>query len=170
MVMADYAAAQTPLTVPTTPFQTGGASRLPRDQSAFGNTTGRGAKGIVGPLRKGDKSTPLYLNADELEYDTRGNRVIARGNVEIYYNNYALTADRVVYDQAANTITAEGNAKMREPDGAIISSEKLVTTADFADGLAALAGLLQDRDFLFRSPATVILGRHRSARRHRCLE
>ena len=145
MVMADYAAAQTPLTVPTTPFQTGGASRLPRDQSAFGNTTGRGAKGIVGPLRKGDKSTPLYLNADELEYDTRGNRVIARGNVEIYYNNYALTADRVVYDQAANTITAEGNAKMREPDGAIISSEKLVTTADFAEAfLESLSVIGQD--------------------------
>ena len=29
-----------------------------------------------------------------------GNRVIARGNVEIYYNNYILTADEVVYDQS----------------------------------------------------------------------
>ncbi len=107
-----------------------GASRTPRDQRAFGDVKG---SAIVGPVRKGDKATPLYLNADELEYDTRNNRVIARGNVEIYYNNYALTADRVVYDQTANTITAEGNAKMREPDGAIVSAEKLVTTADFAE-------------------------------------
>ncbi len=112
-----------------------GAGRTPRDQLAFGNAKG---STLVGPFRKGDKATPLYLNADELEYDTRNNRVIARGNVEIYYNNYALTADRVIYDQTANTITAEGNAKVREPDepgrpGAIISAEKLVTTADFAE-------------------------------------
>ena len=113
----------------------GGTARTPREQQVFGSAKGTT---LVGPFRKGDKATPLYLNADELEYDTKNNRVIARGNVEIYYNNYALTADRVVYDQGANTITAEGNAKLREPDepgrpGAIISAEKLVTTADFAE-------------------------------------
>lgn len=110
-------------------------ARTPREQQVFGNVKGTT---LVGPFRKGDKATPLYLNADELEYDTKNNRVIARGNVEIYYNNYALTADRVIYDQGANSITAEGNAKLREPDepgrpGAIISAEKLVTTADFAE-------------------------------------
>jgi LPS-assembly protein len=109
--------------------------RTPREQQVFGNV--RPAT-MVGPFRRGDKATPLYMNADELEYDTRNNRVIARGNVEIYYNNYALTADRVIYDQSANTFTAEGNAKVREPDepgrpGAIISAERLVTTADFAE-------------------------------------
>lgn len=110
-------------------------ARTPREQQVFGNVKGTT---LVGPFRKGDKATPLYMNADELEYDTKNNRVIARGNVEIYYNNYALTADRVIYDQGANSITAEGNAKLREPDepgrpGAIISAEKLVTTADFAE-------------------------------------
>ncbi len=110
-------------------------AKTPRESQVFGNAKGTT---LVGPFRRGDKATPLYLNADELEYDTKNNRVIARGNVEIYYNNYALTADRVVYDQGANSITAEGNAKLREPDepgrpGAIISAEKLVTTADFAE-------------------------------------
>ena len=38
------------------------------------------------------------------------NRVIAQGNVEIYYNNYVLTADQVVYDQGVNKLIAEGNA------------------------------------------------------------
>ena len=64
---------------------------------------------LVGPSRNVDKSQPLYLQGDELVYDTGGNRVIARGNVEIYYNNYILTADQVVYDQSANTLTAVGN-------------------------------------------------------------
>lgn len=111
------------------------SAKTPRDQQVFGNVKGAT---LVGPFRKGDKAAPLYLNADELEYDTKNNRVIARGNVEVYYNNYALTADRVIYDQGANSITAEGNAKLREPDepgrpGAIISAEKLITTADFAE-------------------------------------
>jgi hypothetical protein len=43
---------------------------------------------MVGPSRNIDKSQPLYLQGDELIYDTGGNKVIARGNVEIYYNNY----------------------------------------------------------------------------------
>ena len=64
---------------------------------------------MVGPSRNIDKSQPLYLQGDELIYDTGGNRVIARGNVEIFYNNYILTADQVVYDQSANTLTAVGN-------------------------------------------------------------
>ncbi|MEZ5855246.1 MAG: hypothetical protein R3D67_11085 [Hyphomicrobiaceae bacterium] len=51
------------------------------------------------PLAAHRQSQPLYLQGDELIYDTKGNRVIARGNVEIYYNNYILTADEVVYDQ-----------------------------------------------------------------------
>jgi LPS-assembly protein len=129
-------------------FNTGGTSRTPRDQLAFGRTR---AADIVGPVRRGDKSTPLYLNADELEYDTRNNRVIARGNVEIYYNNYALKADRVVYDQGANTITAEGNAKFYEPDepgrpGAVIQAERLVTTADFAEAFAQTISVIGKDD------------------------
>ena len=39
---------------------------------------------MVGPSRNIDKSQPLYLQGDELIYDTGGNKVIARGNVEIY--------------------------------------------------------------------------------------
>ncbi len=96
-----------------------------------------GARGtgnsITGPIRPGDKAAPLYLNADELEYDTKNNRVIARGNVEIYYNENALTADQVVYDQSANTLTAFGNVRLKQPDGAIVSSDRIVTTTDFAE-------------------------------------
>jgi LPS-assembly protein len=125
-----HAQANPPLKVPNqSTFLNSSTARTPKEQQVFGQTKG----GIAGPLRKGDATTPLYLNADELEYDTRGNRVIARGNVEIYYNGYALKADRVVYDQAANTITAEGNARVQEPDGAVVSAERLVTSADFAE-------------------------------------
>ena len=76
---------------------TSGTARA-QDTSA----TASGAKSISsfpktpgGPLggspKKIDKTQPLLLQADELIYDTRNNRVIARGNVESYYNNYVLT-------------------------------------------------------------------------------
>ena len=51
----------------------------------------------------------MCLQGDQLIYDKSGDRVISRGNVEIYYNNFILTADEVVYDQSGGTLTAIGN-------------------------------------------------------------
>ncbi|MBS0244781.1 MAG: LPS-assembly protein LptD, partial [Proteobacteria bacterium] len=89
--------------------------------------------GPLGNMQKIDKSQPLYLQGDELIYDTRNNRVIARGSVEIYFNNYVLTADQVVYDQSANTLTAKGNAQIKEPNGNIVRGDEIVATSDFRD-------------------------------------
>ena len=65
--------------------------------------------------KKIDSTKPMNLQGDQLIYDTSGNRVIARGNVEIFYNDYILTADEVVYDQSAGTLTAVGNVTLKEP-------------------------------------------------------
>ena len=81
-----------------------------------------------------DRAQPLYLQGDELIYDNTGNRVTARGNVEIYYNNYILTADEIIYDQGANQLTAQGNVVLREPGGAVTTSERIVLSDDFRDG------------------------------------
>ncbi|MFV0297434.1 MAG: LPS-assembly protein LptD, partial [Hyphomicrobiaceae bacterium] len=99
-----------------------------------------------GPIQKIDKTQPLYLQGDELVYDTRGNRVIARGNVEIYYNNYILTADEVIYDQGANTLTAKGNAQLKEPNGNIVKSDSIETTADFRDAFIESLSLIGKDD------------------------
>lgn len=82
---------------------------------------------------KVDRAAPLYLQGDELIYDTANNRVIAVGNVEIVFNNYVLTADRVVYDQGAQTLTAEGNAQLKEPNGNVVRADKLTATDDFRE-------------------------------------
>ena len=39
-----------------------------------------GKGGMFGPTQKLDTTLPLYLQGDQLIYDTKGNRVIARGN------------------------------------------------------------------------------------------
>jgi LPS-assembly protein len=85
-------------------------------------------------IPKIDKAQPLYLQGDELIYDNNGRKVTARGNVEIYYNNYILTADEVVYNQRTSQLEARGNVILREPGGATTKAEHLVLSDDFRDG------------------------------------
>jgi LPS-assembly protein len=88
---------------------------------------------IIGPKPNIDRAAPLYMQADQLLYDTRNNRVIAQGNVEIYYNNYILTADQVVYDQGVNKLIAEGNAQLKDPNGGITRADRFEALDDFRD-------------------------------------
>ncbi len=91
--------------------------------------------GMFGKVNtKVDNSKPLNLQGDKLIYDTAGNRVIARGNVEIYYNENVLTADEVIYDQGAGTLTAIGNVTLKEPQGNIIHADRYTLTDDFKNG------------------------------------
>ena len=93
-----------------------------------------------------DRSQPMQLQGDQLIYDKAGNRVIARGNVEIYYNNYILTADEVVYDQGAGTLTAVGNVTLKEPQGNIVHADRYTLTDDFRDGFVqSLSIVTQDQ-------------------------
>ena len=89
--------------------------------------------GIFGPAPKIDRAQPLYMQADQLLYDTKGSRVIAQGNVEIYYNNFILTADQVVYDQSVNKLIAEGNAQLKDPNGSITRADRFEALDDFRD-------------------------------------
>ncbi len=104
------------------PGSSGKASSFPKSPS-----------GPLGSRPKVDTAQPLYLQGDELIYDTKRNSVVARGNVEIYYNNYVLTADKVTYDQSANTLVAEGSVQIREPNGPTVRGERIEMTADFRD-------------------------------------
>lgn len=98
--------------------------------SSFPKTPG----GMFGPKPKLDQTQPLHLQGDQLVYDTKGNRVIARGNVEIFYNNNMLRADEVIYDQGGNTLTASGNVNLRDANGNETRADRLDLTADFRDG------------------------------------
>jgi LPS-assembly protein len=97
--------------------------------SSFPTTPG----GMLGPPPKIDQAQPLYMQADQLLYDSKNNRVIAQGNVEIYYNNYILTADQVVYDQSVNKLIAEGNAQLKDPNGGITRADRFEALDDFRD-------------------------------------
>lgn len=93
-----------------------------------------------------DQSQPLYLQGDELVYDNTGSRVTARGNVEIFYNNFILTADEVTYDQSANTLTAVGNVVLKEPNGNVVRADRYTLTDDFRDGFVQSLSVVSSDD------------------------
>jgi LPS-assembly protein len=105
----------------------------------------RGGETTVAKQVSPDKASPLLLQADDLVYDNRNNRVIARGNVEIYYNDNVLLADEVIYDKNANALTAIGNVRLKESDGSVVNADRLTLSADFRDGfIRSLRALTQD--------------------------
>ncbi|MFN0219140.1 MAG: LPS-assembly protein LptD [Hyphomicrobium sp.] len=112
--------------------------------------------GVFGNVNtKLDKTLPMKLQGDQLIYDTSGNRVIARGNVEIFYNDYILTADEVIYDQSAGTLTAAGNVTLKEPQGNIIHADRYTLTDDFRDGFVqSLSVVTKDESRISAERAT----------------
>lgn len=116
-------------------------SNSSKNPSSFAN-----APKIKGPSGRVDQAKPLFLQGDELIYDTRGNSVTARGNVEIYFNDFVLTADQVTYDQSANTLTAVGNVVLREPNGNIVRAERYTLTDDFRDGFVQSLSIVGSDD------------------------
>ncbi|MBA2127761.1 LPS-assembly protein LptD [Hyphomicrobium methylovorum] len=101
-----------------------------KQPSSFGSN-----QSIFGKVdTKIDHTQPMRLQGDQLIYDKSGNRVIARGNVEIYYNDNMLTANEVIYDQSAGTLTAIGNVTLKEPQGNIVHADRYTLTDDFRDG------------------------------------
>ena len=101
-------------------------------QPAFGQAQ-TSLEQIIQPP-KVDSSEPMLLQADEMIYDNENAKITAKGNVEIYYGGYTLLAERVVYDRASNTLAAAGNVRIKDPDGAVITSDHITLTDDFRDG------------------------------------
>ncbi len=84
-------------------------------------------------IKSNDKK-PMLIQADELVFDNKQNAVKAQGNVEIYYNDYTLVANKVTYLKGQNRLIAEGNVRIKEPDGAIVTADKIELTDDFKQG------------------------------------
>lgn len=98
----------------------------------------RGAPSAVptasGSLDQKDPNAQMLVRADEMQYDNANNRIIAVGNVQIYYKKSTLEADKVIYDQTAKRLHAEGNARLTEADGKIVLGQIIDLTEEFRDG------------------------------------
>ncbi|MGH6849629.1 MAG: LPS-assembly protein LptD [Methylocella sp.] len=110
-------------------FALSGAASLAGALPAAAETpTGRETKSALGGTAK------MFVEADELRYDTEKNVVSAEGNARIYYKDQTLEADRVVYDRNTGRVYAEGHARLTERDGTVLRGDRFDLTDDFRDG------------------------------------
>ncbi|MDA7946678.1 MAG: LPS-assembly protein LptD [Hyphomicrobiaceae bacterium] len=107
---------------------------------------GARAQSPIDAAQQLDSTLPMLLQADQMIYDNQNNRVIAQGNVEIYYNNYTLIADKVIYERGNNILRAEGNVQIKEPTGALIKSNRFTLTDDFRDGFIQSLKIVTEQD------------------------
>ena len=78
--------------------QPGILTKLPTDQADF-------------------KNTPLYLEADTMQYDQNLGVMIAKGQVQIYQQGRYVLADTISYNEHDNTVIASGNIVMHNQSG-----------------------------------------------------
>ncbi|MDB2584684.1 LPS assembly protein LptD, partial [Alphaproteobacteria bacterium] len=94
-------------------------------------------------------SNDINFSSEKLKVDEKTKIMIASGNVIITNNNRQLTADKVEYDQNLDKAIATGNVKLKEKDGSIYESERVILTNEFKSVVAIpLYGELIDKSFI----------------------
>lgn len=81
-----------------------------------------------------DPNAQMLVQAQELRYDYRAERVVAAGQVQIHYLGSVLEADTVTYDQRTKRLYAEGNVRLTEADGKVVTAQRLELDEHFRDG------------------------------------
>ncbi len=79
----------------------------------------------------------LLLESDDLIFDNDRQLVIATGNVQIAFGQFALVADKVEYNQQSGRLIAIGNVEILEPNGNRIFAQEIDITDDFRDGFVS---------------------------------
>ena len=88
----------------------------------------------------------VEFTSDTIKVDEKNKIVTASGNVVIINENRKIIADRVVYDQNIDKAIATGKVILREKDGSIYESNKVVLTNEFKSVVAIpLFGKLEDK-------------------------
>jgi LPS-assembly protein len=85
----------------------------------------------VVPLESKDR---MVVDADEIVYDNKGNKVSAVGNVQIFHQGRTIEADRVVYDRNTKRVQAEGNARITEANGTVVTGDRFDLDDGFKNG------------------------------------
>lgn len=84
------------------------------------------------------------LVADRMEI-TPENRLIASGNVEIFFEGSRLSASRIIYDQRTDRLLIEGPIFLLAPDGTILTAERADLDPRLENGLLLGARMVLDQ-------------------------
>jgi LPS-assembly protein len=121
----------------------------PTARTPASRAPGEALPGTAPTFSTTSRNSPMQVNADQLVYEERTNRVSARGRVQIYYDGRTIEADLVTYDQRANRVRATGNVRITEPSGNIAHAQDLEFDQNFANGFVRSLNLeTPDRRFI----------------------
>ena len=93
-----------------------------------------------------DTDEEVVFSADELVNDDKADTIMARGNVEVEYNNMRLETDELAYRQDTDVITARGNVRLFASDGSIIYGNEVMLADKMSIGeMQQIKALLKDK-------------------------
>ena len=84
------------------------------------------------------------LVADRVSVDAE-RRLIAEGNVEVFFDGARLTASRVIYDRAADEVLIDGPIRLIDGSGSVLIADSAQLDADLSDGLLRSARLVLEQ-------------------------
>lgn len=93
------------------------------------------------PSTQPPEPIPGVITSDELIYDQDLGLYIARGNVEILYDERILRADVVTYNERSDVVTATGNVVLVDPSGEVYFAEYAELQDELRDGFVEELGV-----------------------------
>ncbi|MCH9753363.1 MAG: LPS assembly protein LptD [Alphaproteobacteria bacterium] len=93
-----------------------------------------------------ERDNSYVIDADVVEYDDNKKTVIAKGNVEIFKEDYKLRADKVIYHKDTKKAFAYDNVKLFSPTGDVIKSDFIEVDNAIKEAIAHLANAELDKD------------------------
>lgn len=84
------------------------------------------------------QNMPFELSADDVTFDISSSKVVATGGqsgqVVVSGTEGIVRSDRMIYDLETEQLSAEGNVTYADPDGSVLSVEKLDLSGDLKAG------------------------------------
>ena len=100
--------------------------------------------GLLGAPNWGRAQDLASLIADRIEVDPAG-RIVAEGNVSVFYAGRTLEAGRISYTRTGDLLEIGGPIIVRESDGTVFSADAATLDRSLANGVMTSARLVLDR-------------------------
>lgn len=85
--------------------------------------------------QQGTDAQPVTFFADKIDYDTKQERIVAKGNVQFIQGKRVLMAEQIEYRKKEQLVEATGNVSLVEPDGSVFFAKRAELKDDLKTGV-----------------------------------